>query len=99
MKFNFNILDMNIETVLVIFLILGLIISFNNVEGYDLQKSKLKYTKQTPKDTSGGLTCSNHTGDDPTPCEKNCEANDKCKNYYWYPASRVKLMVEKLDVV
>ena len=93
MKFNFNILDMNIETVLVIFLILGLIISFNNKEGLDnLKKSTLLYTKQQPTKPKEGkaatdfsISCSNEDGDDPIVCENKCEAEEKCKNYYWYP--------------
>lgn len=90
MKFNFNIFDFKNETLLVIFLILGFILFFNNVEGYELQKSRLKYEKQSPNDTSPdySISCSDETGDDPTVCETKCEAEDKCKNYYWYPASR-----------
>src|SRR5210317_1605898 len=92
MKFNFNIFDLNIETILVLFIILGLILSFNNVEGYDLQKSRLLYTKQAPTKPKEGqsvtdysISCSNEDGDDTIVCENKCEAEEKCKNYYWYP--------------
>ena len=81
--------NLNDEIVIVIIILLGLLL-FNNIEGYDLQKSRLKYTEQSPNDTSNPLPngCSNETGDDPTVCETKCSANDNCKYYYWYPASR-----------
>ena len=47
--FNLNKFNLNIETILIIVLLLGLIISYYNKEGLDnLTKSKLLYTKQAP---------------------------------------------------
>lgn len=94
--FNLNKFNLNIETILVIVLLLGLIISYYNKEGLDnLTKSKLLYTKQAPTKPKEGqsatdfsISCSTETGDDPKVCETKCEAEEKCKNYYWYPASR-----------
>lgn len=91
--FNITKLNLNIESVLVIVLLIGLIISYYNKEGLDnLVKSKLLYTKQAPNKPKEGqsttdfsISCSNEDGADPIVCEKKCEAEEKCKNYYWYP--------------
>ena len=91
--FNLNKFNLNIETVLLIVLLIGLIISYYNKEGLDnLVKSKLLYTKQAPTKPKEGqavtdfsISCSNEDGADPIVCENKCEAEEKCKNYYWYP--------------
>ena len=91
--FDLNKLNLNIETILVIVLLLGLIISYYNKEGLDnLKKSRLLYTKQAPTKPKEGqsatdfsISCSNEDGADPIVCENKCEAEEKCKNYYWYP--------------
>lgn len=91
--FNLNKFNLNIETILIIVLLLGLIISYYNKEGLDnLTKSKLLYTKQAPTKPKKGqsttdfsISCSNEDGADPIVCEKKCDEEEKCKNYYWYP--------------